>query len=169
VIDELTAKYQIIHQTGEGEIARIRFELSRSPKSPNRNRYHPYGFLMSDMGLALAAADLVVGRAGVNTINDCAVLGKPTILIPNYVMAGHQVENARVLSRQGAVRVLDGASLTGAKLLAEVNTVLSSEDEQARLSAGISKFARPEAARELAQLIVDCADTAQIPNSEGAR
>jgi UDP-N-acetylglucosamine--N-acetylmuramyl-(pentapeptide) pyrophosphoryl-undecaprenol N-acetylglucosamine transferase len=167
VIDELTANYQIIHQTGEGEIARIRFELSRTPKSANRHRYHPYGFLMSDMGLALAAADLVVGRAGVNTINDCAVLGKPTILIPNYVMAGHQVENARVLSRQGAVRVLDGASLTGAKLLAEINLVLGSEEEQARLSAGISKFARPEAAQELAHLIVDCA-AVQIPNKEGA-
>lgn len=165
VVDALTEKYQVIHQTGEGEIARIRFELSRMPKSTTRERYHPYGFLMTDMGLALAAADLVIGRAGVNTINDCAVLGKPTILIPNYIMAGHQVENARVLSRQGAVRVLDGASLSGAKLLREVDFVLGNEEEQARLSANISKFARPQAAEDLAELIISCAGV-QKPNTE---
>ena len=167
VVDELTEKYEVIHQTGEGEIARIRFELSRRPKSAHRRRYRPYGFLMNDMGLALAAADLVVGRAGVNTINDCAVLAKPTILIPNYVMAGHQVENARVLSRQGAVRVLDGATLSGSKLLNEINIVLGSEEEQARLSAGISKFARREAAHDLAQLLIDSA-AVQTPNMEQA-
>lgn len=164
-IAELTQKYQIIHQTGEGEIARIRFELSRLPKSVNLANYHPYGFLMSDMGLALAAADLVIGRAGVNTINDSAVLGKPTILIPNYEMAGHQVENAMVLSRQGAVRVLDGANLTGAKLMAEVDLVLGDEAEQARLSNAIRGFGRPQAAEDLARLIMALA-TARKPNTE---
>jgi len=165
----LTEKYQIIHQTGEGEIARIRFDLSRLGKAPHLDRYHPYGFLMNDMGLALAAADLVIGRAGVNTINDSAVLGKPTILIPNFEMAGHQVENARVLSRQGAVRVLDGATLTGAKLLAEITTVLGDEAEQARLSAAIRPFGRLEAADDLARLVLGCApqsvDNEQKPNT----
>jgi UDP-N-acetylglucosamine--N-acetylmuramyl-(pentapeptide) pyrophosphoryl-undecaprenol N-acetylglucosamine transferase len=169
-LDELTDKYQIIHQTGEGEIARIRFELGRRAKGPHLDRYHPYGFLMNDMGLALAAADLVIGRAGVNTINDSAVLGKPTILIPNYEMAGHQVENARVLSRQGAVRVLDGATLSGAKLLAEITAVLGDEAEQTRLSAAIRSFGRLEAAEDLAKLVVSCAwrSTAneQKPNTE---
>lgn len=152
-LPELTAKYQIIHQTGEGEINRIVFEIGRRRTEPNIERYHPFGFMMGDMGLALAAADVVIGRAGVNTINDSAVLGKPTILIPNYEMAGHQVENAKVLSRQGAVRVLDGAKLTSERLVAEINYILGDVAEQARLSAAIRLFGRPQAAHDLAMLI----------------
>lgn len=165
-LDRLTKKYQIIHQTGEGEIARIMFELSRRPKSQATRRYHPYGFLMGDMGLALAAADLVIGRAGVNTINDSAVLGKPTILIPNYEMAGHQVENARVLSRQGAVRVLDGARLSAEGFANEIDYVLGNETEQARLSAAIRVFGRPRAAEELASLVLTVGGSKQKPNTE---
>lgn len=167
-LPELLEKCQIIHQTGEGEIGRITFELTRRRNTPNIARYHPYGFLMGDMGLALAAADLVIGRAGVNTINDSAVLGKPTVLIPNYEMAGHQVENARALSRQGAVRVLDGARLTGAMLATEIFHVLGDEAEQERLSAAIRDFGRPAAAEDLAKLVVEVGSTVteQKPNTE---
>jgi len=113
----------------------------------------------------------VVGRAGVNTINDCAVLGKPTILIPNYEMAGHQVENARVLSRQGAVRVLDGARLTADGLVGEIDHVLGDEAEQQRLSAAIKAFGRPHAAEDLAKLVLEIGNQAvgkQKPNTEAA-
>jgi UDP-N-acetylglucosamine--N-acetylmuramyl-(pentapeptide) pyrophosphoryl-undecaprenol N-acetylglucosamine transferase len=146
--------YQIIHQTGESAIAQIKFELKRLGKISHIERYHPYGFLMGDMGLALGAADLVIGRAGVNTINDSAVLGKPTILIPNYEMAGHQVENAQVLSRQGAVRVLNGARITPESFVAEIKRVLGDQDEQRRLSEAIMKFSRPNAAEDLAKLVL---------------
>jgi UDP-N-acetylglucosamine--N-acetylmuramyl-(pentapeptide) pyrophosphoryl-undecaprenol N-acetylglucosamine transferase len=165
----LVEHYQIIHQTGEGEIGRITFELSRRKKTPHIERYHPFGFLMGDMGLALAAADLVIGRAGVNTINDSAVLGKPTILVPNYEMAGHQVENAKVLSRRGAVRVLDGAKLTGPLLLSEITQVLSDEAEQERLSGAIRKFGHPGAAEDLAKLVLEIGEThisKQRPNTQ---
>jgi UDP-N-acetylglucosamine--N-acetylmuramyl-(pentapeptide) pyrophosphoryl-undecaprenol N-acetylglucosamine transferase len=154
-LPQLVEKYQIIHQTGEGEIASVKFELTRRGKLAYSERYHPFGFLMGDMGLALAAADLVIGRAGVNNINDCAVLGKPAILIPNFEMAGHQVENAKVLSRQGAVRVLDGSRLTAAKFVAEIGRVLGDEAEQHRLSAAIRLFGHLEAATELAKLILE--------------
>ncbi len=167
-LPELVADYQIIHQTGDREIARIQFELRGHMKEPHMDRYHPFGFLMGDMGLALAAADLVVGRAGVNTINDSAILGRPTILIPNTEMAGHQVENAKVLSRQGAVRVLDGDKLTPAGLVAEIKAVLGDDAEQARLSAAIRKFGRPDAAEALAKLIAERAQahSKQKPNTE---
>lgn len=171
-LEALLGKYQIIHQTGEGEIARVKFELSRRGKIPHFDRYHPVGFLTGDMGPALAAADLVIGRAGVNTINDSAALGKPTILIPNYEMAGHQVENARALSRQGAVRVLDGATLTPDQFVREIDRVLGSEAEQKQLSHAIRAFARPQAAMDLAKLVLEQAKvrptTKQKPNTETA-
>jgi len=167
-LPELLKHCQVIHQTGEGEIGRVTFELSRRGSIAHAERYHPYGFLTADMRLALAAADVVVGRAGVNTINDSAVLGKPTILIPNYEMAGHQVENARVLSRQGAVLVLNGADLTGVKLAAEIERLLGDEAQQQRLSQAIRVFGRVSAAADLAKLVFEVArpPVDQEPNTE---
>lgn len=152
-LPQLLPLYQVIHQTGDHELERVRFELRRRSDITHMERYHPYAFLMK-VGPAMAAADLVVGRAGVNSINDSAVLGKPTILIPNYQMAGHQVENARVLARQGAVRVLDGSKMTTNLLVGEIRRILDDPREQERLAQAIRPFGRPEAARELAKLIL---------------
>lgn len=167
---------QVIHLTGEGELERVKFVVGRLGKLANAGRYHVYGFLMAEMAAALAVADIVVARAGANTIAELAVLGKPTVLIPNYEMAGHQVANARVLARQGAVRVLDGSKLTADGLVGEMKRLVGDEAEQKRLSEGISKLAKPDAAEELAQLILTVgqgSDTkteqnvAELPEEEG--
>jgi len=149
----LLPHYQIIHQTGDRDLERIRFELGRRSDITHLERYHPYAFLMKEMAPALAVADLVIGRAGVGTINDSAALGKPTVLIPNYEMASHQLENARLLARQGAVRVLNGTTLTPAKLVGEVKRILDDPAEQALLSKGIRELGRPQAAHDLAVLL----------------
>lgn len=153
-LPDLLERYQLIHQAGEGELERVQFELSRHKKLPHIGRYHPYAFIMKEMGLALAVADLVIGRAGVGTIADSAVLGKPTVLIPNSAMAGHQVANAKVLSRSGAARVLDGQTLTPEKFIREIDRIVGDREEQERLSKAIAQFANPEAAVELARVIL---------------
>ena len=149
----------MLHLTGEKEYPRLEFELSRfDPKIPHIDRYHPHAFLMDNMGAAFAASDLVIARAGANTIAELASLGKPTILIPNTGMAAHQVENARLLARQGAVRILDEQRLTPAQLVGEVNHVLRSETEQESLSKNIAKFAVPDAPRVLAEVIMQAGE-----------
>jgi UDP-N-acetylglucosamine--N-acetylmuramyl-(pentapeptide) pyrophosphoryl-undecaprenol N-acetylglucosamine transferase len=148
---------QLLHLTGEGEFERVKFTVGRLGKLPNAERYRPYGFLMGEMAAGLAVADLVLARAGANTIAELAILGKPTVLIPNYEMAGHQVENARVLARQGAVRVLDGSKLTADELVGEVKRLVGDQTELKRLSEGIRKLAKPDAADELAKLILSVA------------
>jgi UDP-N-acetylglucosamine--N-acetylmuramyl-(pentapeptide) pyrophosphoryl-undecaprenol N-acetylglucosamine transferase len=153
-LPELVQFCQIIHLTGENELPRIEFELRQHARFEHRDRYHPYAFLMSEMANALAAADLVVARAGANTIAEMAALAKPTILIPNYLMAGHQVDNARMLARLGAVRVLDEATLTQPKLVGEIQRVLGSETEQEALSKAIYQFATVDAPVKLAEAIL---------------
>lgn len=166
-LPELLESYQVIHQTGEGELARIKFELSRQGAVPHANRYHPYAFLMKEMPLALAAADVVIGRAGVGTISDSAALRKPTILIPNNQMAAHQMANARMLARMGAVRVIDNAKLTPERLVGEVRRILDNPQEAAMLSKAIGEFARPEAAKDLARLVIDSARTPKPKRGAG--
>jgi UDP-N-acetylglucosamine--N-acetylmuramyl-(pentapeptide) pyrophosphoryl-undecaprenol N-acetylglucosamine transferase len=153
-LSQLLEFSQVIHLTGEGELERVKFAVGRLGKLPHADRYHVHGFFLGEMAAALAVADLVVARAGANTIAELAVLGKPTVLIPNYEMAGHQVENARVLARQGAVRVMDGSKLTAEGLVGEVSRLVGDRAEQERLSEGIRKIAKPDAAEELARLIL---------------
>jgi UDP-N-acetylglucosamine--N-acetylmuramyl-(pentapeptide) pyrophosphoryl-undecaprenol N-acetylglucosamine transferase len=166
-LPQLLERYQIIHQTGEGELARITFELSRQGDIPNVERYHPYAFLMKEMPLALAAADVIIGRAGVGTISDSAALRKPTILIPNNQMAAHQMANARMLARMGAVRVIDNAKLTPERLIGEVSRILDNPREAAALSQAIGEFARPEAARDLARLVLTSARQPKPKRGDG--
>lgn len=144
---------QVIHITGEGEFERLAFERQRHTRLEHADRYRPVAFLLGEMAEALAVADVVVGRAGVSSIMEPAVLGKPLVLIPNYEMAGHQMANARVLSRAGAAEVLDGRTLTPAKLVAVLRRIIEDPAEQARLSKALQTFARPNAAEVIAELV----------------
>ncbi len=152
-LPELLERYQVIHQTGDGEIGRIKFELSRR-KLKYIKRYRPVAFLMAEMPMALAAADLLIARAGAQTIAEAAVLAKPTVLIPNYQAAAHQQENAKVLARAGAARVLNGATVTPGQLVGEVRRILDNPHELELLGQGIKAFGRPHAAADLAKLIL---------------
>jgi UDP-N-acetylglucosamine--N-acetylmuramyl-(pentapeptide) pyrophosphoryl-undecaprenol N-acetylglucosamine transferase len=159
---------QVVHQAGEGERERLKFEMGRTPRLERAGRYHLFGFILKDMGPALAAADILVGRAGVGTISDAAVLGKPLVLIPNAEMAGHQVANARVLSRAGAARVLDGHRLTPQAFVAEIKHLIDDPEEQKRLSEAIKAFGGPEAAQLMAEVVreVGASSIKQKPNMD---
>ena len=159
---------QIIHLTGETDFERVKFEFSRL-KLEHAERYHPFGFLLGEMAKALAAADVVVARAGANTIAELAALGKPTVLIPNYLMAGHQVENARQLARVGAVRVIDEPRLTPELLAGEIDRILGSTKEQKQLSEAIGAFAKPDANEELAKLIITAGQSRARTRDKGGR
>ncbi|MDB5178447.1 MAG: N-acetylglucosaminyl transferase [Patescibacteria group bacterium] len=154
-LPQLLEHCQVLHLTGEREYQRVQFALRRMGKVPNIERYHSYGFLMAEMPAAMAVADVVITRAGASAIAELAFLSKPTVLIPNYEMAGHQVENARVLSRAGAVRVLDGSKLTTERLVGEVSRLVGDQDERERLGKALSQFSRPDAAQDLAKLILE--------------
>lgn len=158
-LDELLKLAQIIHITGEAEYERVQFQLRRQPMVI-RDGYRVKAFLNAEMPLALAVADMVICRAGMNTIAELAALGKPSVLIPNKDMAGHQVANSRILARSGAARVLSGQQVTARKLVGEVRYILGDEAEQSRLAKAIREFAAKDAAGALAKLIVATASRA---------
>ncbi len=86
-----------------------------------------------DMDLCMAAADLVIGRAGAITLSEISVCGKPAILIPSpYVSENHQYHNAMTLKRVGAAEVIEEKYLTGDKL---IDTVKSLCEDKSTLKA----------------------------------
>src|SRR5207248_1725444 len=95
-IPELTQFCQVIHLTGRGRAV---------PPAAPAGRYRSYEFLTEDMPHALAAADLVVSRAGMGTLTELAALGKPALIVP--MPRSHQLANARVFEALAAVEVAD--------------------------------------------------------------
>jgi UDP-N-acetylglucosamine--N-acetylmuramyl-(pentapeptide) pyrophosphoryl-undecaprenol N-acetylglucosamine transferase len=156
ILPQLLANFQIIHITGESDYQKItehRDELD--PKM--RHRYIVRSFLLDDIGLAYAAAGLVIGRAGAGTISDAAALGKPLILIPNATMAGHQLHNARLLAESGAAKVLFPEGISAQALLSSILAIMDSPASQYELGQAIKKFGLPGGAESLADLILDVA------------
>ncbi len=106
---------QVIHQTGQKTYASIAGEVlakTGNPSPASLPEMVEYGCIrivpyIYNMPAALAAADLVVGRAGALSLAEIAARGLPAILIPfPHAAENHQEKNARVLERAGAAKVL---------------------------------------------------------------
>jgi UDP-N-acetylglucosamine--N-acetylmuramyl-(pentapeptide) pyrophosphoryl-undecaprenol N-acetylglucosamine transferase len=111
----------------------------------------------ADFAEALAAADLVVARAG-GSVFEIAAHGCPAILVPYPHAAGdHQSANARWMSAAGAAVVIGDGELTPARLGAEVQGLLADRDRLEAMAVASSELARPQAAREVADELLEAA------------
>jgi UDP-N-acetylglucosamine--N-acetylmuramyl-(pentapeptide) pyrophosphoryl-undecaprenol N-acetylglucosamine transferase len=102
---------------------------------------------LHDVHLYMAAADLVINRAGSSTCFELAALGKPSILIPYpYATGDHQTYNARILSGRGAALLCPDSGLTPAYLKTELARLFSNPDDLAGMGRAAASLARPDAA-----------------------
>jgi UDP-N-acetylglucosamine--N-acetylmuramyl-(pentapeptide) pyrophosphoryl-undecaprenol N-acetylglucosamine transferase len=70
-----------------------------------------------DMPTVMAAADLIICRAGASTVSELTAVGKAAVLIPSpYVTNNHQEKNARIIEKAGGAAVLTEEGLTGKTL-----------------------------------------------------
>jgi UDP-N-acetylglucosamine--N-acetylmuramyl-(pentapeptide) pyrophosphoryl-undecaprenol N-acetylglucosamine transferase len=98
----------------------------------------------------LAAADLVVCRAGAATIAELTYLGKPAILIPYpYAASNHQEFNAMALAKKGAANVIKDKELSGERLLREVNALLAEPGRLRRMADQAARLANPDALEDI--------------------
>jgi UDP-N-acetylglucosamine--N-acetylmuramyl-(pentapeptide) pyrophosphoryl-undecaprenol N-acetylglucosamine transferase len=106
---------------------------------------------LADFGAALAAADLVVARAG-GSVLELAAQGLPAILVPYPQASGdHQSVNARWMADAGAaIRIPDG-ELTAPRLAREVAALLADRPRLAAMASASKSLARPDAAAEVAR------------------
>lgn len=94
----------VIHSTGKGEYDSVVQELALTQEEAARWRVMPY---IDRMGEALAAADLVLSRAGASSVAEIAALAVPSLLVPYpFATADHQTTNARYLVDAGAAVLL---------------------------------------------------------------
>jgi UDP-N-acetylglucosamine--N-acetylmuramyl-(pentapeptide) pyrophosphoryl-undecaprenol N-acetylglucosamine transferase len=106
---------------------------------------------VTPFGLALAAADMAVARAG-GSVFELAQYGLPAVLVPYpHATGDHQAGNARWMVNGGAATVIRDADLTSERLRAEVDAIVLDADRRAAMSAAAARLARPDAARDVAR------------------
>jgi UDP-N-acetylglucosamine--N-acetylmuramyl-(pentapeptide) pyrophosphoryl-undecaprenol N-acetylglucosamine transferase len=142
----LTALFFVAHQYGGGNEAEI----------PESGRDRAWPFIREELPHVIAAAAIVLCRAGAGTIQECAVLGKPMVLVPlsGPGTRGDQVENARRFEKAGAALVLDGDAAAG-----NIGAVLESLFRDAARREDMGKaalaFAGGDAAETIAMAIAE--------------
>gem|GEM_PF-47986 len=144
-LPRLVERVTVIHVTGEDGYAAAlagREDLGET----TRGRYRPYPFLRDDMLAALAAADLVVGRAGSSTLAEVTAMGLPMVVVPYPHAAGHQRANAGNLVEAGAARLIDDDAFDAEALL-DAARLLEDPAAHAAMSAAARALARPGAGR----------------------
>lgn len=113
---------------------------------------------VSNMASALSAANLVVSRAGAGSISEFSLLGKAVILVPSpNVSEDHQTKNAMALVEKGAAIYVADAK-AGEELLPTAVATVNNEEKINALESNIVKFAKPNAAQEIAEEVLILAD-----------
>lgn len=107
-----------------------------------------------DMAGRLAAAHLVIGRAGASTVSEIAVAGRPSILIPLGIsLDDDQGQNALVLSHAGAAEVAREDDLTQPALTTALAALLTNPRRLSRMAAAARRVSVPDAAERLADVV----------------
>jgi UDP-N-acetylglucosamine--N-acetylmuramyl-(pentapeptide) pyrophosphoryl-undecaprenol N-acetylglucosamine transferase len=137
----------VLHVSGRRDHDDLRRRLDELG-SPAHYRLYAY---IQPFAEALAAADLVVARAG-GSVLELAAAGLPAVLVPYpYATADHQTLNARHMERAGAAVVVPDAELDGPRLAREVGTLLGSPQRLAEMAKAAREAAMPDAAERIAE------------------
>ena len=103
-----------------------------------------------DMPLVMAAADLVLCRAGASTISELTAIAKPAVLVPSpNVTANHQEKNAQVLSSQGAAVLLRERDCVGDTLYDEAALLLRERDRRESMTRALTSMAVADAGEKI--------------------
>jgi UDP-N-acetylglucosamine--N-acetylmuramyl-(pentapeptide) pyrophosphoryl-undecaprenol N-acetylglucosamine transferase len=140
----------IVHVAGRRDFPELRRRWDEQG-SPERYRLLPYE---PDLGDVLAAADLVVARAG-GSVMEIAAAGRPAILIPYpHATGDHQTTNARWMADGGAAVVIPDGDLTSESLTAAIADLLADEDRLRAMSIAARRLAKPDAAERIAEEVL---------------
>jgi UDP-N-acetylglucosamine--N-acetylmuramyl-(pentapeptide) pyrophosphoryl-undecaprenol N-acetylglucosamine transferase len=106
------------------------------------------------MPLLYRAADVMVSRAGANTVAEMAVVGVASVLVPLPGAPGdHQAANAQALAAAGAALVLGDANCDGRRLAAELDTLLASAGQVRSMADAARSLGRPDALAAVTALV----------------
>ncbi|MBQ1629052.1 MAG: undecaprenyldiphospho-muramoylpentapeptide beta-N-acetylglucosaminyltransferase [Treponema sp.] len=153
-LEWLCSRFIVVHQTG----AANKDQSSSLPDSDEiKQNYKPYPFIYKEMPDVMAAGDIILSRAGANSIWESSVLGKPMILVPlcGNGTRGDQEDNASYFEKSGAAIVLARENATSEKLREALQVFLDENKraECSKKSAALSEGKKP--AEKIASILYE--------------
>jgi len=174
-LGELLPICQLIHQSGNnpetGDLGWLA-ERRRALPAALQARYALVAHVGPELRDVFPAADLVVGRAGAGTVNECCHLGRAAIYIPLPGARGdEQTRNARLVEAAGGAAVIPQSALTAAGLVGTVRSLLADRPALFAMGERARSLAVPDAAERIARVIFEIARDARAgePSPASAR
>jgi UDP-N-acetylglucosamine--N-acetylmuramyl-(pentapeptide) pyrophosphoryl-undecaprenol N-acetylglucosamine transferase len=148
-------RLQVLHVAGHRDYAAVRAAWDAECSAPG---VHPPLVrcvdFVEEMGVAYAAADLALCRAGASTLAELTLLGVPSVLVPYpHATADHQAHNARHLAAAGAARLVADADLRPPRVVDLAEALLLDDAARARMAHAARAVGQPDAARRVADLV----------------
>jgi UDP-N-acetylglucosamine--N-acetylmuramyl-(pentapeptide) pyrophosphoryl-undecaprenol N-acetylglucosamine transferase len=162
-LPDLVSGRVVIHVAGPEGFSAAAAARTSLPE-PDRDRYRPSAFLGAELLDALAAADLVVGRAGSSTLAEATAFGLPMIVIPYPHAGAHQRANAAAVATAGAATLIDDDDLDATSLLAAIRD-LEAPARHAAMAAAARALGRPGAADATADILIALAERRVLPDA----
>lgn len=145
----LEPRLQFIHLTGTHDFETIR-QAHATHGQPALVR--PF---LTEMDLALGAADVACSRAGASALAEIAAMRLPSLLVPFPAAADdHQAANARAFARSGAARVLLEAQATADKFIWQVRDLLHNDSSRESIQRALANWHAPDAAARVAEAVL---------------
>ncbi len=148
-IDALLPLTRVVHQTGRADYI-----------PADREGYYKAPFFHEELPDLLAAADLVISRAGAGTLWENGITGTPAVLIPLGLenSRGDQLCNAELFAEHGAAEVLDGAEATPQRLVQQVRRLLEDDAARERMADKARELCNRDAAERIVRYVEEYLD-----------
>ena len=149
----LCERFIVVHQTGQKNAALLPSDLTEEEKAA----YHPYAFIYKEMPSVIACADIVLSRAGANSIWECASLKKPMVLVPleGAGTRGDQVDNAEYFERRGAAIVLTKSAMTETSVQSALSSMASAADRKKYAAACEAMLGQEKPSEKIAAILAE--------------
>lgn len=151
--DDIRRRLRVVQQAREEDIERVNEAYTEANISAE---IAPF---FADLPARMAAAHLVIGRAGASTVAELTVMGRPSILVPlPHALDNDQLNNARRLAESGGAWCFEQRNLSPERLVDELEKLLIAPDALAAAAKAAKTAGRPDAVRNLADFTLALAE-----------
>ncbi len=155
-LEELTDLAFIIHQTGDSKFKDFENLLQQKNTLKNPQKYLVKKWIdVEDLAGIFRNVDLVISRAGANTLTELAYFGIPAILVPiPFLYKDEQRVNAKFFKEKGLCEVIEQKDLNGKKLAAQIREMFNLYKKHKTIAKKARQLVIPDAGKRLAQLVL---------------
>ena len=143
--NEKTGRFRLLHATGGGDEGMKAMTDRLKELGVTETKYSEFRPYIYDMPQVMAAADLLICRAGASTLGEVCAVGRAAVLVPYpYATGNHQEKNAGVLVSAGGASLLRDADCTPEALKAEVERLCADPALLRDMGAKLKALDRPD-------------------------